>query len=319
MYFYGMSNVIVRSCRSGLFCYAVILLFFCGSCKYKNPSEVKRVSFKNVTGINYIEVKRRFPNGLSINENGYELTPSWKLSFYSNDWARVFSPDSGRFLSFRITHDHDSLFYIARAWFRAQKITKDSLVFQVMNVKSNVIYLDRSSVFLTFYSDKYIKNVLHTVPGALMGKTRQDTLFIQKRSAQVNAHPDSAFAAREPVVFVSRTPLAKAEKVKVEANVMNNYDNSDNYTSPEFKMTIYNAYKDFNYEILALVDHKGGIHFKRSMWALSMDDATSNEKTIAAILNGYVKTYFNITPGKTLGIPHNSLVILNLSGKKSKN
>lgn len=316
MYFSDMCFVAISSYRFRLFLLFLLLTAGLWSCKYKNPSESKRVSFKKVAGINYIEVRRRFADGLSFNKYGYELTPSWKLSFYSDDSARVFSPDSGRFLGFHVTLDHDSLFYVARAWFRAKKITKDSLVCQVMKVQSNVIYLDKSSVYITFYSDKYIRDVLHTVPEALTSKTKRDTLFIQKRSAQINANPDSAFAAREPLVLQSKSPLAKVSKVGVKANVMNNYDNSDEYMFPEFNITIDQAYQDFYYSFLVTVDYKGDLHFQNSLMK-SFDG--SSEKIMKGVMNGYVKTYISIKPGSTFGIPHNSFAILNVKGIKTVN
>jgi hypothetical protein len=291
-----------------------ILLLATGiySCKYdKSPTERNRVSFKNVTGINYIEVKRRFGNGLSIGRYGYDLTPSWKMSFYSDDSAKVFSPDSGAFLGFHITLDHDSLFHVARSWFRAKKVTRDSLVLQVMNVKSNLIYLQRSGVYLTFYSDKYIRDVLHTVPEVLMRKTKADTLFIQQRSAETNGNLDSAFAARQPATFISRTPLATVTKEKVEANVMNRYDNSDQYISPTYNITVKKAYKDFYYEMVVTIDYKGGVHFVRSQWS------DNKEQTIKVIVDGYIKAYFDVIPGNTLGIPHNSQAILKIRGIKT--
>jgi len=34
------------------------------------------------------------------------------------------------------------------------------------------------------------------------------------------------------------------------------------------------------------------------------------------ITDSYLKLYLNVTPGKTLGIPHNTIVILNVTGIK---
>lgn len=295
--------------------FALVFLTEIASCKYKDPSAAKRISFKKVAGVNYIEVKRRFADGLSFNKYGYELTPSWKMSFYSDDSAKVFNPDSGRFLDFHVTLDHDSLFNVAHAWFRAKKITKDSLVCQVMKVQTNVIYLDKSSVYITFYSDKYIRDVLHTVPEALMGKSKRDTAFILKRSAEVNTNPDSAFAAREPILVKTKSPLAKVEKVSVEANLMNNYDNSDEYMFPEFNINIDKTYQNFFYTFLITIDYKGEMHFQNSLMK-SVDE--NMERKMKGVLDGYVKTYVSVKPGSTFGIPHNSYAILNVIGKVGK-
>ena len=290
--------------------FCILFLTVTAACKYDNPTDRNRISFKSVVGVNYIEVKRRFGDGLSVSKYGYGLTPSWKMSFYSDDSAKVFSPDANAFLGFHVTLDHDSLFHVARSWFRAKKISKDSLVVQVMKVQSKVIYLDKSQVFLTFYSDKYIRDVLHTVPQALMGKTRSDTLFIKQRTAEVNANPDSAFIATNSPVFTSRTPLATVKKIEVKASVMNNYDN---YDLPKYDITIKNKYKNFNYpELVVVIDYKGKINYLYSMWTLP----DGGNETIKVILDNYVKTYFNITPGNTFGINHNSYAFINLKGIK---
>ena len=290
---------------------ALILFSAIASCKYRDPSAEGRISFKKVAGINYIEVRRRFTDGLSFNKYGYELTPSWQMSFYSDDSAKVYNPDSARFLDFHVTLDHDSLFHVAHAWFRAKEITKDSLVCQVMKVQTNVIYLDKSTVYITFYSDTYIRDVLHTVPEKLMGKSKRDTAFIAARSAQINANQNSAFAAREPVVFKAKSPLVKIEKASVEANLMNNYDNSDEYMFPEFNITIDKTYQNFFYKFLVTVDYKGDMHFQNSLMKTVDENAGRKMK---GVLDGYVKTYVTVKPGSTFNIPHNSYAVLNVRG-----
>ena len=309
MYFSGMRFYTTRMPRFFVF-YMMLLITVASACKYDKPTERNRITFKNVAGINYIEVKRKFGDGLSISKYGYGLRPSWKMSFYSDDSAKVFSPDSNAFLGFHVTLDHDSLFHVARTWFRAKKITKDSIVAQVMKVQSKVIYLDKSQVFLTFYSDKYIRDVLHTVPEALTGKSKADTLFIKNRAAEVNANADSAFIATNSPVFVSKTPLATVKKVEIKADVMNNYDN---YDLPKYNITIKNKSNNFNYpELVVVIDYKGKIKYLYSMWELP----PGGNETIKVILDNYVKTYFNITPGSTFGFHHNSYAYLNLKGIK---
>lgn len=307
MYFSGMHVYAIKAPRFLSF-YIVLLIAVISSCKYDKPTNRNRVSFKNITGINYIEVKRRFGDGLSVSKYGYGLRPSWKMSFISDDSAKVFSPDSNAMLGFHVTLDHDSLFHVARTWFRAKKVTKDSIVAQVMKVESKVIYLDKSQVFLTFYSDKYIRDVLHTVPEALMGKTKSDTLFMKKRATEVNANPDSAFIATNSPVFVSRTPLATVKKIEVKADIMNNYDN---YDLPKYDITIKNKYNNFNYpELVVVIDYKGKIKYLYSMWELP----PGGNETIKMILDNYVKTYFTVTPGNTFGFQHNSYAFINLKG-----
>src|SRR6187402_1684125 len=77
--------------------------------KYKQPDRHK-VTFKPVWGIHYTEVKRRHINGRSFDKFGYEVDPSWQLTFLSDDSARIFSPQKNAFVNFYITNDHDSIF-----------------------------------------------------------------------------------------------------------------------------------------------------------------------------------------------------------------
>jgi hypothetical protein len=39
-------------------------------------------------------------------------------------------------------------------------------------------------------------------------------------------------------------------------------------------------------------------------------------RAMQGIVDGYHKLYLNLTPGKTLGLPHSSVIILNVWGTK---
>ena len=44
--------------------------------------------------------------------------------------------------------------------------------------------------------------------------------------------------------------------------------------------------------------------------------AKSTIEVMKGITDGYLKLYLNAKPGKTLGIPHTSIVLLNVTGYK---
>src|SRR5579864_1468183 len=57
-----------------------------------------KLLLKSIKGIRYTEVKRVFDNGLSFNQDGYRLKPSWRLSFSSPESVNIFNPDSNMFI-----------------------------------------------------------------------------------------------------------------------------------------------------------------------------------------------------------------------------
>ncbi|MDB4926045.1 hypothetical protein [Mucilaginibacter sp.] len=296
-------------------CIFFVLIATIFSCKFKEEDR-HNTSFKKVTGIYYTEVRRNFDSGLAFNQYGYQLSSIWRLMFYSDSYASVYNPDKNIFLKFPVTLDHDSIFNISGAWLKALQVTKDSLKLQVLQVKGKSIYWARSNVYMTFYADNYIKNVLHKDTVDLRKPQRKDSLFIMKRIAMVNANPDSSFAARETVVFKSKSSLVKVKKEAVAADIMNKWDNSDEYMYPEYTITINKAYQDFSYSFLATVDTQGQLHFQRSLVYVFPEFEKSTIRIIKGIIDGYLKLYVQVTPGKTLQIPHNSAVTLNVVGKK---
>ncbi len=280
--------------------------------KFDRP-DLHKVTFKPVLGIHYTEVRRRHATGRSVDKYGYVVAPDWRLTFLSDDSASVYDPIKNKFANFKITNDHDSIFYVARSWFKVKKLSKDSLVFQVMAVESNVIYLLRSTVFTTFYSDDYIKNVLKTTSDILRKPDKQDTLFVEGMSAYANSHYSNVFAAREPVVLKSKSPYLTVEKVKVEANEQNRYNASDAYMYPEYNIKIKHAYADFFYSFTVMVDENGGLHFDKS---LMPDLEKTYPQIMKGITDGYLKAYLNVIPGSTFGIKHTSRITVNVYGSK---
>ena len=289
----------------------ILLSTFYSSCLQK--PDLKKVSFKNVVGIHYTEIKRRINTGRSFDSRGYEVNPEWKMFFMPNDSASVFSPDSNRFLTFGITLDHDSLFNVASTWFRAKKITKDSLVFQVMRVEGMVVYLLHSNLFMTLYSDDYIKKKHLDIP-TLQKPDHADTLFVRQRSMLADKYPDTVFAAREPVILKSKSLLVKVKKEEPTDAKISRYANPDSYLDPIYDININKAYQDFFHSFKVRVDNNGEMHFVKNL--TFSDDSELDTKIIKGIIDGYLKLYVEATPGNTLGITHASIITLNVFGSK---
>lgn len=92
------------------------------------------------------------------------------------------------------------------------------------------------------------------------------------------------------------------------------------YFSPEYDINIHHAYDDFSYSFAATVDEKGQIIFIRSI-DQSYGDPEFDKymvRNIKAIISGYLKYYLQVIPGRTLNIPHSSMIVLNVNGTKDK-
>jgi hypothetical protein len=274
-------------------------------------------SFKSVLGIKFTEVRRVFDNGLSFAQNGYQMKPDWRLTFVSTDSVNIYSPGKKRFLNCPVIFDHDSVFNVAWAWLKLRKLTKDSILFQVLHVENQVISDTKSNMFMTLYADDYIKNKLHTTAEQLQHPSRKDTLYIKKRIAEVTNITDSAFSATEQAVLKSNSPLLQINQVMPEANLAGMEEPLPTYMLPEYNINIKKAYEDFYYSFSVIVDARGEMQFYRSTTVLMPEFAERTKKTIRAIIAGYLKHYLNVTPGKTLGMPHASMLLLNVRGAKA--
>jgi len=237
--------------------------------------------------------------------------------FVSDDSVNVYSPKMKRYYGFHVYFDHDSIFNMVDAWFKLKKLAPDSMILQALRVEKKIIKDDDegSKVMLTFYSDRYIQshNAKKIAGMALPGK--RDTAFVKMRSNEVNIKPDSSFAAREPVTLVSKSPLLKVEKLKAESTPINEVDAADDYLAPEYNITIHKAYQGFNYIMYVYVDDKGKMALRNSAVPLMPEFKASYEQVMRGIVDGYLTHYLDIRPGKTLGIPHTTYVLLNVEGK----
>lgn len=272
---------------------------------------------KKIRGIKYTEVKRTFDNGLSFSPVGYQLTPEWRISFPSIDSVNIYSPKKGKFLNAPVMFDHDSIFNVAWAWLKLKYIKKDSIQFMVLHVKDRVIEDEKVHVFMTFYTNDYIRSVLHSDTNKLRRPSRRDTAYIKNKSAIANKTPDSAFAGTEPPVLRSKSPLVRVKKETVAPDDPNGDKIYDEYLSPTYDVVIYHAYENFSYSYTAFVDEKGTITFRKSTIYLSPEFRKPYSEAMKGITDSYLKFYLDVTPAKTLGIPHTSIIFLNVLGYKN--
>jgi hypothetical protein len=306
----------------------VFILFFAGKCnrgyrklvaeKEKKAAEAAFTKnlINKIKGIKYTEVKRTFDNGLSFSPVGYQLTPEWRISFPSCDSVNIYSPKKGRFLNAPMVFDHDSIFNVAWAWLKLKYIKKDSIQFMVLHVSDNIIHDEKVHVYMTFYTHDYIKNVLHSYTVQLRRPTRRDTQYIQQKTLLAARIPDSAFAGTSPAVLRPKSPLITVKKETVSADDVNGGKVYDDYLSPTYNIVIHHAYEDFSYSYTAFVDDKGTLAFRKSTTFLNPEFVVPYNTAMKGITNGYLKLYLDVTPGKTLGIPHRSIIFLNVVGYK---
>lgn len=311
------------------FCFPIVILIcvFCFSCKRKIQSQQleesdssriarTKTSFKPVLGIHFIEVYRRFANGVSFNAQGYQLKPSWKFYFVADTTVSLYSDIKNRYYKMPVTLDHDSLFNMGGAWFRARKISKDSLKFQVLEVKNKIINWKNANVYVTFYSDEYLKKQKLVVE-KLRQTTKKDTEYVKALALASSQDPKKIFAAQQPVMLTSKSANVIVTDAKLKAKILNSYYIPETLFYPEYSVTINKAYADFYHTFAVKVDAKGQMQFVEPMEAMIDPDETANTiKVMKGIMDGYLAHYLQITPGKTLGIPHDSLILLVVRGYK---
>lgn len=304
----------------------VLFLFACN--QDSNQKEVKDsvnaatstdLSFKDVNGVRFYEVKRRFKNGLSFNEIGFQQEPTWIIEFKAPDTMLAYSPEKRGMEAFYLQYDHGKVYNFAREFFRAIAISKDSLILQRLQVDGKVITDDvRSDVYCTYYTRDYIEKKLHTTIGELQKPTKRDSLYIKNLSERTDRNPsnaDTAFAARQPVIFSPKGQYVTVEKYST-ADALNKRTKAYDYIYPEYKIVIKRAYKKFAYRFSVVVDSKGKMYVNRVEGVMD-EDMASRKKLLQGITDVYLKNLLNISPGTTLGIPHSSEITLNVVGKLS--
>ncbi|RZL14745.1 MAG: hypothetical protein EOO96_30460 [Pedobacter sp.] len=297
--------------------YVIALFSSCDFASEKTNPKLRDFTWEPVKGIRYQEVRRRFKNGLSFNQQGFMQKPSWIIEVAAEDTMMAWSPQKKIMQKFYLQYDHGNLYNFAEEWFKVKNLTKDSLVLQRVQVNGKIVLADfRSDVNMTFYAQRYIKDKLKTTAEQLQKPTSADTAFIAKQAARVNLNSDSAFAATEPVQFIPKSKIVSVEKL-VTANKLEGRTTAYDYMFPQYKIVINRAYKDFAYRIAAVVDFQGGIHVK-TVFGVLPETAESKKKNMQAVADIYIRNLFNVLPGTTLGIPHNSEITVMVIGKAIK-
>jgi len=317
-----------RNIKRTLAILVLFILMFAGKCnrglrsmeEEKDRKDAVAIRTKNliktIKGIKYTEVRRLFDNGLSFSPVGYQLVPEWRISFPSLDSVNIYSPRKQRFLNAPVVFDHDSIFNVAWAWLRLKQLSKDSLKFEVLHVTNNVIDDEKVHVFMTFYANDYIMNVLHKDTNNIWKPSRKDTAYIKAMTLKANSNPENAFAGTDPVTLTSKSPLVSVVKETVPLDDVNGGKSYDEYLLPTFDISIKKAYDDFNYLFSAYVNEKGELIFRKSNQEIMPEFKESTTAAMKGITDGYLKLYLKVTPGSTLGIPHTSIILLNVTGYK---
>ncbi|MGI4752025.1 MAG: hypothetical protein ACRYFB_15435 [Janthinobacterium lividum] len=299
-----------------LFIVSLILSACTPKNKVKHGGEKDLISFKPVLKTSYTEVSRRFSNGLSFNEFGYQMEPQWRLRFVSDDSASLYSPEKHRFINFPLTRGYDSIFNVARTWLKVRKMNSDSLVFELLKAYGDTIETKGVKTYMTFYADNYIKNALHSDTGLLKRPSRKDSLYITSLAELPNSDSSKAFPARHPASFSSKSHLITLKTHKVEGNFFNHFDTAEDYLSPILYITVHKAYADFYYSFSVLVDEKGQVHYGEPLIPFTDENYKKNYvHSSKAVLDSYLKLYLRAVPGRTLGLAHASIVSVHVEGK----
>lgn len=279
---------------------------------------ISRPSLKDITGISYTEVRRSFDDGVSFHYTGFQLEPEWKLTFTSDSTVKIFSPTKQDYIHYPMYYSHATVFNFAREWLRIVKLSKDSLVFELLEVENKVVLKKPQKVFMTFYADDHINNTLRTTVRELRRPNRKDSLYIKARAAKANSDIKKAFPARNPVVMKSTSAALKVEKVEANEDLIRNVETMDSYLLPKHNITIHRAYRDFGYYFSVIIDSQGKIHFNRFLQTVDPEFLDSKTKVVQGIIDVYLENMMKVTPGNTLDYTHPSIVTLYVSGKKGQ-
>ncbi|QEC75324.1 hypothetical protein [Mucilaginibacter ginsenosidivorax] len=294
-------------------------IFFNLACKQppivKHNGEKDLISFKPVWGVAYSEISRHTANGLSFTNYGYQMEPQWRINFVSNDSASIYSPTKGKFINFPLTRGYDSIFNTARTWLKVKAMNRDSLKLEIINSYGDTVDKRGTKIYMTFYADNYIKNTLHTDTAILKRANHKDSLFIKRLSDASNKDYTKAFAARQPATLSSTSHKVKVKKWIAEGDLLNHFDTSDDYMNPTFDIAITKAYADFYYSFSVYIDADGQMHYNEPLIPFlgqSLKDNYIHQST--AVMNGYLKHYLKVTPGKTLNMLHASKINIHVQG-----
>ena len=287
----------------------------CTQSSSKDKNDEKHTFFETIAGIDFYETRRAFDNGLSFDTTGFQQEPIWHIQFTPNDSVLIHSLEGDSMLHYAIYHDRDSIFHFGREWFRVIEIARDSMMLQRLAVQNLRVKEARSNVYMKFYSSQFIKNNLRKSIEELRKPTSQDTAFVQHMINKTNSNAtnlDSLFAARNPVQLESIHPSLKVKEHALSDGEGISRTAAYQYMYPEFDIEIKNAYKDFYHSFSVFVDEKGKMTVAKFVTSPEFED--SRRKVLQGIIDVYFENYMKITPGSTLGIPHNTLIMLYVKG-----
>src|ERR1700744_1709922 len=160
MHFRRLVLMNYKKANSGFYLLLLLTVLFSFSCQRHlppPPPPSHPISFKSVLNIPFIEVRRRLKSGLSFDDQGFETEPFYRITFLPKDSARILNPMNGQYYNFYVFREQDSLFNVARSYFKILQLSKDSMKFQVMQVENDTMHTLRSLVYMTFYSQNYLQ------------------------------------------------------------------------------------------------------------------------------------------------------------------
>lgn len=295
--------------------FIVSVLFSSCNTPSKGNRDGKRPPFSPIAGIDFYEVRRAFDNGLSFDTIGFQQEPIWHIRFVNNDTVLIHSVEIDSMIRFPIYYDHDSIFHFGTEWFRVKSLAKDSLLFQRLTVQSLRVKEARSNVYMKFYSESFIKDNIKTTVDELRKPSRADTAFIRQRIERTNRNPlnlDSIISARNGVELISTNPNLTVERHEYDEAEALGKSKAYKYLYPEFDIVINKAYKEFYHSFSVFVD-KGG-KMSVGKFVTSPEFEESRKKVLQGIIDVYLQNWMDITPGSTLSMPHNTLIMLHVKG-----
>ncbi len=299
-------------------CFFLFSTLFISSCDYSKQQYLKpKPSFEKVKGIEFTEVRRSFKNGLAFSESGFYLEPNWKMKFLYKDSVRLFNPLDNHSYNFHVHLDHDSVIYMARVWMRVKHVSRDSMIFQLLQVRGKQIADDVPMINMVFYADNYIKNKLKTFPDLLQQARKNDSAFVKKRIEKINKYADSILFPQEPVKLISQSPIIQITKKELKADALKTIGKTDENLLPEYYIVINKSYRNFNYSFYVIIDPEGKIHYRSNAVYIMPEFKESKVRTMKGIIDVYLQRLLQVSPGRTLGLPHNTLILLNVKGIKS--
>jgi len=297
-----------------LFSVAIILFSAC-TVPSKGNRDGKRPPFLPFVDIDFYEARRSFDNGLSFDTIGFQQEPIWHIRFVNNDTVLIHSVEIDSMIRFPIYYDHDSIFHFGTEWFRVKSMAKDSLLFQRLAVQGLRVKEGRSNVYMKFYSDRFIKDSLKTTVDELRKPSAADTAFIRKRVERTNKNSlnlDSIISARNGVELISTNPNLKVKRHEYKDGAELGRSEAYKYLYPEFDIEINKAYKEFYHSFSVFVDEHGKMSVGKFVTSPEFEE--SRKKVLQGIIDVYLQNWMNIKPGSTLGMKHNTLIMLHVKG-----